>query len=90
MDPNNSVERLRCSTIHVGKTKTLISFSVIVKLICVFVFAYANCWFSHAKAHIVRFYLVKNLALVLYYMYLQQRFLVLEFINFKWLQNITR
>ena len=34
-----------------AKTKTLISFAVTAKLICVFVFAYANCWFSHAKAH---------------------------------------
>ena len=24
------------------------------KLICVFVFAYANCWFSHVVAHIVK------------------------------------
>ena len=23
-----------------------------LKLICVFVFAHANCWFSHAQAHI--------------------------------------
>ena len=29
-------------TIHVAKTKVLI---------CAFVFAYADCWFSHAKAH---------------------------------------
>ena len=26
----------------------LISFAVIRKLVCAFVFAYANCWFSHA------------------------------------------
>ena len=30
----------------------LISFEVTAKLICVFVFAYANCWFSHDAAHI--------------------------------------
>ena len=36
----------------VAKTKALISFAVTAKLICIFVFAYANCWFSHAKAHI--------------------------------------
>ena len=35
-----------------AKTKALISLEVTAKLICVFVFAYANCWFSHAKAHI--------------------------------------
>ena len=27
-----------------------ISFAVTAKLICVFVFAHANCWFSHAQA----------------------------------------
>ena len=35
-----------------AKTKTLISCAVTALLICVFVFAYANCWFSYAKAHI--------------------------------------
>ena len=30
----------------------MISFAVTVKLICVFVFAYADCWFSHEAAHI--------------------------------------
>ena len=34
----------------VAKTKALISFAVTAKLICIFVFAYANCWFSHAQA----------------------------------------
>ena len=34
------------------KTKVLISFTVTAKLICIFVFAYADCWFSHMKAHI--------------------------------------
>ena len=29
----------------------LISFGVTAKLICVFVFAYAECWFSHDAAH---------------------------------------
>ena len=32
------------------KTKALISDAVTAKLICVFVFAYANCWFSHDAA----------------------------------------
>ena len=32
------------------KTKALISFAVTAKLICVFVFAYAGCWFSHEAA----------------------------------------
>ena len=35
-----------------AKTKTLISCAVTAQLICVFVFAYANCWFSHAAAHV--------------------------------------
>ena len=34
------------------KTKALISFAVTAKLICVFVFAYADCWFSHDAAHV--------------------------------------
>ena len=34
------------------KTKALISFAVTAKLICVFVFAYADCWFSDAAAHL--------------------------------------
>ena len=32
---------------YVAKTKALISFADTAKLICVFVFAYAKCWFSH-------------------------------------------
>ena len=28
-----------------------VSFAVTAKLICVFVFAYAKCWFSHDVAH---------------------------------------
>ena len=34
------------------KTKALISFAVSAKLICVFVFANADCWFSHGAAQI--------------------------------------
>ena len=34
-----------------AKTKALISFAVTAKLICVFVFAYAKCWFPHDAAH---------------------------------------
>ena len=37
---------------RVAKTKALISFAVTAQLICVFVFAYANCWFSHEAAHV--------------------------------------
>ena len=38
---------------RVAKTKALISFAVHAKLICVFVFAYADCWFSLAAAHVL-------------------------------------
>ena len=40
-------------TIRVAKTKELISFAVTAKLICVFVFAYADCWFSHEANHML-------------------------------------
>ena len=40
-------------TIRVAKTKALISFAVTVKLICVFVFAYAKKLFSHNEAHLM-------------------------------------
>ena len=33
-----------------AKTKALIIFAVTAKLICVFVFAYADCWFSDEAA----------------------------------------
>ena len=33
-------------------TKALISFAVTAKLICAFVFAYAECWFSLDAAHL--------------------------------------
>ena len=38
---------------RVATTKELISFAVTAKLICAFVFAYAECWFSHAQAQII-------------------------------------
>ena len=38
---------------RVAKTKALISFAVTAKLICAFVFAYADCWFSHEAAHFI-------------------------------------
>ena len=36
-----------------AKTKALISFAVIAKLICVFVFAYEKKRFSHDAAHLI-------------------------------------
>ena len=35
------------------KTKALISFAVTAKLICAFVFAYADFWFFHGVAHLL-------------------------------------
>ena len=34
--------------------KALIIFVVTAKLICAFVFAYADCWFSHDAAHLLK------------------------------------
>ena len=45
-------KKKRDCTIPVAKTKALISFAVTVKLICAFVFAYANWWFSREGANI--------------------------------------
>ena len=50
---NFGFRKKRNCTIHVAKTKVLISFAVTAKLICTFVFAYANSWFSHAKAQVL-------------------------------------
>ena len=47
---NFRFKKKRKCTIRVAKTKALISFAVTAKLICVFVFAYADCWFSHEAA----------------------------------------
>ena len=49
---NFGFRKQRDCTIQVGKTKALISFAVTVKLICVFVLAYAKIRFSHVVAHI--------------------------------------
>ena len=39
-----------------AKTKALISFAGTAKLICVFVFAYADCLFSHEAAQNIDYY----------------------------------
>ena len=44
------IRKKRDCTIRVAKTKALISFAVIAKLIAVFVFAYAKSRFSHNEA----------------------------------------
>ena len=54
IEPGNfGFRKRRNYTIRVAKTKALISFADTAKLICVFVFAYADCWFSHAMAQII-------------------------------------
>ena len=58
---------MRNGTIRVAKTKVMISFAVTAKLICAFVFAYADCWFSHEAAHL--FTTLVNLQ----YIYLQRK-----------------
>ena len=50
---NFGFKKKRNCTIRVAKTKALISFAVTAKLICVFIFAYADCWFSHDAAQIM-------------------------------------
>ena len=47
-----TVTTKRKCTIRVAKRKALINFAVTAKLICAFVFAYADCWFSHEAAHL--------------------------------------
>ena len=47
---------MRNCTIRVPKTKALINFAVTAMLICVFVFAYADCSFSHEVAHLFIFF----------------------------------
>ena len=49
---NFGFRKERNCTIRVAKTKALMSFAVTAKLTCAFVFAYADCWFSHAAADI--------------------------------------
>ena len=51
---NFGFNKKRNCTIRVAKTKALISFAVTAKLICVFVFAYADCWFSHEAAQMMQ------------------------------------
>ena len=43
----------------------MISFAVTAKLICVFVFAYAKCWFSHDVAHLSSQTVQTNISLLL-------------------------
>ena len=38
----------------VAKAKALFSFAVTMKLICISVFVYADCWFSHDRAALIK------------------------------------
>ena len=60
-----SFKKRKC-TICVAKTKALISFAVTVKLICVFVFTYADCWVSHEAAQVLLKYMIKNMCIHFY------------------------
>ena len=46
------LKKKRDCTIRVAKTKALIRFMVTAKLVCAFVFAYTDCWFSHSGVHL--------------------------------------
>ena len=48
----SDIRRRRNGTIRIAQTKALISFAVTAKLICAFVFAYADCLFSHAASQL--------------------------------------
>ena len=45
-------KKKRNCMIGVAKTKALISCAVTAQLICIFVFAYADCWLSHEAAQL--------------------------------------
>ena len=52
------------------KTKALVSFAVTAKLICVFVYAYAQDWFSHDVAHLSNPLLAFVAAQAIFFFYL--------------------
>ena len=56
-----------------SETKAMISFRVNPKLICIFVLAYAKCWFSHDAAHFCPFSM-KKLVVGNFYEFLQLTF----------------
>ena len=47
---NFGFKKKRDCSIHVAKTKLLVSCAITAQLICTFVFAYTDCWFSYAVA----------------------------------------
>ena len=49
-----------------SENKGVTSFAVTAKMICVFVFAYADCWFSHDAAQIILFNEIEILKHIVY------------------------
>ena len=48
-----------------SENKGVLSFAVTAKLIYAFVFAYADCWFSHVAAHLFKIkFLLMNISFV--------------------------
>ena len=49
---NFGFRKKRNCTIRIAKTKALMSCAAAAQMICAFVFAYADCWFSDAAAQL--------------------------------------
>ena len=49
-----------------SENKGVISFVVTAKLICAFVFAHADCWFSHVAAHFMLLHSYSNMEFTSY------------------------
>ena len=64
---NFRFRKWRDFSLRVAKTKSLISFAVTAKLICVFVFAYAKSRFSHNEAHLILQWITKFNTWLYYY-----------------------
>ena len=63
------------------KTNNVVSEQVTAKLICVFVFAYADCWFSHGAAHLntcEKCYYMFGLSLVIHFNLIITRLIVMQ------------
>ena len=52
------MKKKRNCTVHVEKRMALISFAVTAKLICAFVFTYADCLFSFAASQILIIFII--------------------------------
>ena len=70
---NFGFRKKRKCTFRVAKIKALISLAVTAKLICAFVFDYADCWFSHAAAQIRMYYFCVNRVYIVQWCYVSTR-----------------